>query len=84
MFRTGLAMRVGIAILALGVRALMAQGTAEDQVIKLLAHDRPYHLVSPELFERLGWDLPDGGLTVKALADSTGGAPGPGRDLRRQ
>ena len=35
--------------------------TAEEQIIALLADDAPYHFVSEELFEKLGWDLPDGG-----------------------
>lgn len=44
----------------------------------MLADPQPYHAVSPELFERLGWDLPDGGATVKALTDATpGGALDP-------
>ena len=55
-----------------------AQTTAEDEVVGLLAQQTPFHVVSPELFERLGWDLPDGGATVKALADATpGGALDP-------
>jgi hypothetical protein len=36
--------------------------------------------VSPEQFEQLGWDLPDGGATVKALADA---APGGAFDPRK-
>jgi len=52
--------------------------SAEDEVVDMLADDQPYHRVSPDLFERLGWDLPDAGATVKALADKTpGGALDP-------
>lgn len=55
--------------------------TAEEQVIALLADDAPYHLVSEELFDELGWDLPDGGAAVTELANAApGGALDP-RDL---
>ena len=55
--------------------------SAEDRVVALLANDAPYHLVSEELFEELGWDLPDGGAAVTELANTaTGGALDP-RDL---
>jgi hypothetical protein len=55
-------------------------GSAEDQVLTMLRQDKPYHLVSAELFDRLGWDLPDGGATVKGLADA---APGSAFDPRK-
>jgi len=52
--------------------------TAEDVVVAMLMEARPYHTISAELFEELGWNLPDGGNTVKALADATpGGALDP-------
>lgn len=55
--------------------------SAEDQVVALLANDAPYHLVSAELFDELGWDLPDGGAAVTELAKAApGGALDP-RDL---
>ena len=57
-----------------------AEPSAEDEVVKMLAQQAPFHVVSPELFERLGWDLPDDGATVKALADAT---PGGALDPRR-
>ena len=47
-----------LALLALGVHVLRAQGPGEEQVIRMLQTDQPYHAVSPELFEQLGWDLP--------------------------
>ena len=63
------------------LRPASAQAPAEDEIIKMLAQQAPYHAVSPELFAGLGWDLPDGGATVKALADAApGGALDP-RDL---
>jgi hypothetical protein len=57
-----------------------AQGTAEDRVVEMLGDNLPYHRVSPELFEQLGSDLPDGGAAVKALADA---APGGAFDPRK-
>ncbi len=55
--------------------------SAEDRVVALLANDAPYHLVSAELFDELGWDLPDGGAAVTELANAApGGALDP-RDL---
>lgn len=53
---------------------------AEAEVVKMLAESKPYHAVSPEQFNRLGWDLPDGGATVKAVADA---APGGAFDPRK-
>src|SRR3990170_2918104 len=59
---------------------LLLAGAGEDAVVKLLQENRPYHKVTPEMFEQLGWDLPDGGATVKALADA---APGSAFDPRK-
>ncbi len=56
-----------------------AQSSAEDEIVDLLSSDAPFHRVSPESFERLGWPLPDDGATVKALADA---APGGALDPR--
>ena len=55
-------------------------GAAGDQVVRMLRTERPYHSVPPDLFEQLGWPLPDGGATVKALADA---APGGAFDPRK-
>ena len=53
--------------------------SADDRIVAMLADERPYHLVEPELFADLGWDLPDGGTTVTAMADA---APGGAFDPR--
>lgn len=50
-----------------------AQQTAETAVIELLRDDRPYTMVPAEVFNKLGWDLPDGGRQVRAVAEQ---APG--------
>ena len=57
-----------------------AQGAAGDRVVELLRDDRPFHTVPADLFEQLGWALPDNGSSVKALADAaSGGAFDPRR-----
>ena len=56
-----------------------AQATAGESVTRMLASERPYHAVPPDLFAQLGWPLPDGGAAVKALADA---APGGAFDPR--
>ena len=56
-----------------------AQGAAEDRIVEMLRESLPYHRVSPDVFEQLGVDLPDGGAAVKALADA---APGGAFDPR--
>ncbi|MCH8269132.1 MAG: alpha/beta fold hydrolase [Acidobacteria bacterium] len=75
-FRVGTA----LALMALGVHSVKAQGPGEEQIVRMLQQDQPYHAVSPEQFEQLGWDLPDGGSQVKALADA---APGGALDPRK-
>jgi hypothetical protein len=56
------------------------QGAAEDRVVEMLRENRPHHSVAPDLFEQLGFELPDGGASVKALADA---APGGAFDPRK-
>ena len=75
-FRVGTA----LALMALGVHSVKAQGPGEEQIVRMLQQDQPYHAVSPEQFEQLGWGLPDGGSQVKALADA---APGGALDPRK-
>ena len=40
--------------------------TAEDVIVAMLMEARPYHTISAELFEELGWNLPDGGDTSRS------------------
>ena len=70
---------VSFCIFLISTRVASA-GPGEDAIVALLQQDRPYHLVSPDLFAQLGWDLPDGGSSVKALADA---APGGAFDPRK-
>ena len=63
-------------LLALGGCSSPLEGpvaSAEEQLLELIGEDNPYSMVSSELFEQLGWDLPDGGRLVKQLAESTPG-----------
>jgi len=68
-----------VSISGLTLTACFKAPSAEDRIVQLLADEAPYHVVSPELFAELGWDLPDGGETVKQLADA---APGSAFDPR--
>ncbi len=69
-----------VAILAIVIH-LHGEGTsAEDRMLQLLSPDRPYQAVPADVFGQLGWDLPDGGSSVKALANA---APGGAFDPRQ-
>ena len=57
------------ATLAALLCACSMEQTAEDEIVTLLESDAAYHTVTEQHFARLGWDLPDGGHTVKELAD---------------
>lgn len=57
----------------------LAAEQAEARVLALLQDAPLVATVPADLFEQLGWDLPDGGATVKALADA---APGGAFDPR--
>lgn len=48
-------------------------GKSESAIVAMLNVDRPYHSVNREVFDKLGWDLPDGGKAVKTLADNSPG-----------
>jgi hypothetical protein len=52
----------------------------EDRIVHMLDEARLLHVVSKFTFDELGWELPDGGRTVQALADA---APGGAFDPRR-
>lgn len=43
---------------------------ADQEITQLLDQQAQYSLVSQELFDRLGWSLPDNGSHVKALAEA--------------
>ncbi|MEX2494614.1 MAG: hypothetical protein WD448_00915 [Woeseia sp.] len=71
------------AILLLVSRGSAAAPCAEDRILAMLNEPAEFHRVSPAVFRKLGWDLPDAGATVKKLADAApGGALHP-RDLEQ-
>ena len=70
-----------LALMLLNLPEVVAQEvTAEEELVQMLHEARPYHAVSPTMFDRLGWELPDAGTSVKALADD---APGGAFDPRK-
>lgn len=68
-------------LLSLWSVTLGAQTAAEEAVLESLGEERPYHTVPAAQFENLGWELPDAGRTVKALADAAPGGAFDPRDL---
>jgi hypothetical protein len=50
--------------------ALIAGVTLAPSVADLLAESRSYVMLPADAFETLGWDLPEGGRQVKAIADA--------------
>jgi pimeloyl-ACP methyl ester carboxylesterase len=63
------------------VAAIAVGASVADQKIpELLTQDREYSVLPGDVFDTFGWDLPDGGQHVKALADA---APGGAFDPRQ-
>jgi hypothetical protein len=71
------------AILLFNAHGTIAQDTAEATILQMLQQEQPYHTVNADLFERLGWDLPDGGATVKAMANAAPGGAFDPRELEQ-
>lgn len=69
-------MRLIVAALSLAIAgSLAAVDDPEETVLARLREPVMHTFVPPDLFEQLGWDLPDGGRRVRELADAaTGGA----------
>jgi hypothetical protein len=53
---------------------------ADQKLAELLSTDRSYSVLARQAFDAMGWDVPDGGRSVKALADA---APGGAFDPRK-
>ena len=65
--------RITVYALFLTIMGIMMNDSAiasEQDILQMLQQERPYHAVTESQFEVLGWDLPDGGETVKTLADA--------------
>ena len=68
-------------LIAVLLAAITLEADLADQKIpELLSQDGAYSVLPGEIFDTLGWDLPDGGRTVKAIADA---APGGAFDPKR-
>lgn len=63
--------------------SLLGAMLTAQQVPDLLLHDRPYAALSAQVFETLGWDLPDAGRTVKTIADAAAGGAFDPRQLEK-
>jgi pimeloyl-ACP methyl ester carboxylesterase len=84
MWRIFLSIGSTLALLLPNLPEVVAQEvTAEEELVQMLHEARPYHAVSPALFERLGSDLPDAGTAVKALADAAPGGAFDPRELEK-
>ena len=71
-------MKAHIALFAAAIA--VGASAADPEIADLLAQDRPYSVLPGNVFDTFGWDLPDGGWHVKALADA---APGGAFDPRQ-
>jgi hypothetical protein len=59
------------ALIALFVAAIALDvNTADRRIPELLRQDRAYSVLPGDVFATLGWELPDGGRHVQALADA--------------
>src|SRR5262245_22227934 len=65
---------------AFALAIAFASDITDQKISELLKQDRDYATLPGELFGTLGWNLPDGGRTVKALADA---APGGAFDPKK-
>ena len=72
-----------VVVLAAALAGFTAAATPEEDLLELIRKDQPYTLVPATLFERLGWDLPDGGSTVKKLAEAAPGGAFYPKDLEK-
>ncbi len=73
------AMAVVIAV-AGSTPQVMAQAQAEQELIGLFEQDEVFVSIPEGLYDRLGWDLPDNGQSVKTVANA---APGGAFDPRK-
>jgi hypothetical protein len=68
------------AFLAFLMAVVLNVDVADQKISELLSQNRDYVKLPEELFGTIGWDLPDGGRAVKALADA---APGGAFDPKK-
>lgn len=75
-------LRASTALAFVVAAALTVAGFAPS-VLDLLSEPRPYVVLPADTFEALGWSLPDGGRTVRAIADAAPGGAFDPRHLER-
>jgi pimeloyl-ACP methyl ester carboxylesterase len=63
-----------------GVALVLGMGLSAQAIGRLLFEERDFSVVPADVFQALGWELPDRGRAVKAIADA---APGGAFDPRR-
>src|SRR5712691_8385084 len=68
------------AFVAFLMAAVLRVDVTDQKISELLNQNRDYVKLPAELFGTIGWDLPDGGRAVKALADA---APGGAFDPKK-
>jgi hypothetical protein len=83
MFRSKLYSSIIFASILSLVFIFPVYGSPEEDIIQMLQQEQPYHVVTAEPFNQLGWDLPDGGATVKAIGDATPGSVIDPRELEK-
>jgi len=71
---------LALALISLVSLARPAIAGAEEDIIQLYRQEAVFTTIPDALFSQLGWDLPDGGASVKAIADA---APGGAFDPRK-
>lgn len=75
---------LGLLAALVGISGHGCSEPATDEVIlQLLAEPAPFHVVTEPMFRELGWDLPDGGRNVQALADEARGSAFDPRELEK-
>ena len=62
--------KVYTTVISMTMLSIQAYATSEEEILQMLTQAQPFHAVTEVQFEQLGWELPDGGSNVKALADA--------------
>lgn len=70
-------------LIAVVLATFTLEATLAAQQVRELSQDRPYAALPAQTFDTLGWDLPDAGRTVKAIADAAAGGAFDPRQLEK-
>ncbi len=71
MFKQGIVLLVITVLFPVSQVLAQQPVDSESAILEMLQTDKPYHIVTPDMFNNLGWSLPDNGETVKTQADSS-------------